>query len=93
MLQIRQGDVLLTPVARLPRRAVIAETPGIVIEGERTGHAHRLLGLVALLGAARYVRGGAPLTHEEHATVTTEPVWYLVTEQREWVGRSSRRYD
>ena len=95
--QIRQGDVLLTPVAELPTGATIRDNQGIRIEGERTGHAHQLVGTVAVAEDGReFVRGGNVLTHQEHEHVSTSPEWYEVTVQREHVTEARtdhRRYD
>ncbi len=86
--QVRQGDVLLSPVADLPPGAEIQGDHGIRIVGERTGHAHTLVGKVAVLAGRTYVRGGDVLTHQEHEHVTTAPTWYEVTRQREYVPAS-----
>jgi len=95
--QIRQGDVLLTPVAELPADAKVRDNQGIRIEGERTGHAHQLVGPVAVAEDGReFVRGGNVLTHQEHEHIATSPEWYEVTVQREHVPEArtdSRRFD
>ncbi len=86
--QVRQGDLLLSPVADLPPGAEIQEDHGIHIVGERTGHAHTLVGTVAVLAGRTYVRGGDVLTHQEHEHIATAPTWYEVTMQREYVPAS-----
>lgn len=93
--QIRQGDVLLIPVAELPEGAEIRGDQGIRIAGERTGHAHQLVGAVAMAGDREYVRGGNVLTHQEHEHVATAPTWYEVRVQREYESpaRNLRRRD
>ncbi len=79
---IRQGDVLLRRIKKLPADVVRDETPGDVIveHGEVTGHAHRI-GMNASMfrdaggGRGQYiVVGDAPaqMTHEEHSTATLE---------------------
>jgi hypothetical protein len=96
---IRQGDVLLIPVASLPDdAAVVPDRVGIEIAGERTGHVHRLIGTVAVLesqdGRREFVHGGNALTHEEHRHVVTDLVWYEVRRQREWSsGTTVGRWD
>lgn len=92
---IRQGDVLLMPVGEPPAEAVATDAVGIRIVGERAGHAHELLGTVRVHGERQYVRGGAVLTHPEHAHIQTDPVWYEVRQQREHVPLSAatRRWD
>lgn len=92
---IRQGDVLLIPTD-LPKSAAAADRIGISIAGERTGHAHRLVGAVAVAGEREFVRGGNLLTHEEHEHIATAPAqWYEVRVQREHVPamRPSARWD
>ena len=94
--QIRQGDVLLVPVGELPAGAERRGDQGIRIEGERTGHAHQLVGAVAVAEGREFVRGGNVLTHEEHEHVATAPTWYEVRIQREHVPesrRNQRRWD
>ena len=56
---------------------------GIRIEGERTGHAHQLVGAVAMLADREMIAGGNVLTHQEHEHVATVPQWYEVRVQRE----------
>lgn len=93
---IRQGDVLLLPVGRLPRAAEPQpDRVGIRIAGERTGHAHQLVGAVAVAGQREYIRGGNVLSHEEHGHVATAPQWYEVRVQREHVPAAppQRRWD
>jgi hypothetical protein len=89
---IRQGDVLLVPVGELPTGAQVQEgRVGIRIAGERTGHAHELIGSVAVDGDREYVLGGNTLTHQEHRHHVTEPVWYEVRLQREHVAQQQRQ--
>lgn len=82
---IRQGDVLLIPCSAPPESAIQPDRIGISIAGERTGHAHRLVGTVALVGRRELVRGGNVLSHEEHEHILTSPRWYEVRVQREHV--------
>ena len=79
---IRQGDVLLYPVAKLPRGAKQVEIKGDVIlaYGEVTGHAHRIKqdekpsARVFDLGAERYlhIAERVALEHEEHSAIFLE---------------------
>ncbi len=93
---IRQGDVLLIPVGQLPAGAErLPDRIGIRIEGERTGHAHQLVGHVAVADDGReFVRGGNVLTHPEHEAIATAPTWYEVRLQREYTptGLRGRRW-
>ena len=91
--QVRQGDVLLHPVADVPETArPLPRTAGRVVlaEGEVTGHAHAIRATGATLladGDDRYLRVAAPVTldHEEHAAIELVPGSYRVVIQREYV--------
>jgi hypothetical protein len=66
--QIRQGDVLLTPIPQPQRRKRAVDAngrplAGVRVEGERTGHAHELAGRVYEVGKKRVVFGA---THRDH---------------------------
>ncbi len=92
-LQVRQGDVLLVPVAAVPADAhPVRRMSGraVLAEGEATGHAHAIRSSAATLlvsGADRYLRVAAPVTldHEEHAAIDVVPGTYRVVIQREYV--------
>jgi hypothetical protein len=85
--------VLLMPVDKLPCDAVIqANRAGIRIAGERTGHAHQLVGDLAVAGDRHFVRGGNVLQHEEHEHIVTAPIWYEVRGQVEHVPESRPRH-
>jgi hypothetical protein len=99
--QYRQGDVLLRAIDRIPPGA--RRVPGkrrrvVVAEGELTGHAHAFAGDVKLFRDNRSRRsflripaGGAPLSHEEHATILVPQGRYEVLLQREYAPRAPRR--
>lgn len=94
--QIRQGDVLLVPVATAPPEGLIPRTQVILAEGEVTGHAHRVTGNAILdwvdSQGERFVRAlgndAAALSHEDHdpipAAVLAPGQTYRVMQQREW---------
>lgn len=91
--QIRQGDILLVPVADSPPAGLAAKPEVILALGEVTGHAHRLSGAVLEWerGGKRLVRAvGEPgtLRHEDHdpepAPVVVAEQTYCVVPQREW---------
>ena len=70
---------------------------GVLAEGERTGHAHRLEGDFThlVVNHEEYVKigdAGAQLTHEEHGTMTEllPGKWYQSTIQREFAGQRIR---
>jgi hypothetical protein len=93
----RQGDVLLTKVSELPKKAVEQKSEGRIVLawGEVTGHAHAIASDVATLyqlGPDRFVvaQPGAALTHEEHATINLTPGVYRVIQQREYVPGAFR---
>ncbi len=96
--QIRQGDVLLTRV-QPPRDLVRAldengkPLAGLLVEGERTGHAHRLPARVYDSGAGRvlFVERPTPLTHEEHAHIEVPAGWWQPVTQREYVPQQRPR--
>lgn len=79
MKTIRQGDVLLFPVAKLPKGAKEIAFKGDVVLafGEVTGHAHRIIqtekpsARVFDVGAERYIQIAerVALTHEEHSAI------------------------
>ena len=86
----RQGDVLLTLVAALPKGAkdVTPDKRIVLAHGEITGHAHAVKGKARMwdAGAERYLQvlEATALTHEEHAAIPLPPGIYKVTQQREY---------
>ena len=92
---IRQGDVLLVPIDRIPAgaRSIAREGARLILaEGEATGHAHAVLDPGAELLESdleeRFLRvleeGGVTVSHEEHAPVLVPPGDYEVRRQREY---------
>lgn len=98
---LRQGDVLLIPLDRVPEDVIVSEYgPRLVLaEGEATGHAHVALADEAELAEAPdgtlylFVGGekGAVLVHEEHDTIPLVPGSYEVRRQREYVPPAPAR--
>jgi hypothetical protein len=99
---IRQGDLLLVPVAELPEQARLLRRGRLVLaEGEATGHAHVVeddrasLHDLGWASGAEYlsVVGDAPvsLVHEEHDALSVSPGVYEVRRQREHAPRESFR--
>lgn len=99
---IRQGDVLLVSVDRIPDGATDVTPAGDVIlaYGEVTGHAHRITQTqdaprvrVWDAGAERFLQvvADATLTHEEHGAVTLERPFYVQIHQVEERGEEVRR--
>lgn len=93
-MQVRQGDVLLVPVAVLPTECKEITPAGDVVlkYGEVTGHAHRIAldapGKVRVWDshAERYLQvlERVTLHHEEHGAIDIAPGLYYVPEQVEW---------
>jgi hypothetical protein len=86
--QYRQGDVFILRIDRIPDEAQPQYSP-IIVRGETTGHAHRLVGgeilrvaLTNLLYLACTAQ--AQVVHEDHATITLPPGLYEVRRQREY---------
>ena len=102
----RQGDVLLTLVAALPKN-VTDVTPSdriVLAYGEVTGHAHAVADPITRErpnGKARFWDAGAErylqvlkhttLRHEEHAPLDLAPGFYKIGHQREYSAEEIRR--
>ena len=91
-VMVRQGDVLLRPIYRVPTHAIRETGTGRVVlaEGEATGHSHVLVGpdvhAFTVSNGDRMVvlSRVAELVHEEHATIEIAPGSYQVVIQREF---------
>lgn len=90
---LRQGDVLLIPVAKIPKKltAVSAEHGRLILaHGEITGHHHSVPATTATLnldeGGVMFltVEELTELSHQEHAPIALEPGSYKVVRQREY---------
>lgn len=98
--QIAQGDVLVTPVASLPKGAKNVPRDGsrvILAYGEVTGHAHALhekhVTLYQTEDDRRFLdirKAAATLVHEEHGSHVLAPGVYEVTTQREYAPDAIR---
>jgi hypothetical protein len=101
---IRQGDVLLIPVGRIPERCWPVSREGgrlVLAEGEATGHAHviddprAVEWRVSRWGGSRLVvvGDGGPvlLEHAEHDALQVPAGVYEVRVQREYTPRGQRR--
>lgn len=93
MIPFRHGDVLLTPIDKLPEGAVVTHNgQHILAYGEATGHAHRLTVTkpenmkVVKVGSDTYLclLEVGTLTHEEHKTLEIVPAIYKMTFEREY---------
>lgn len=87
----RQGDVLFVKVANLPPK-VIERKNTVLVDGEATGHAHRLtVGQIWQTregGLFLEARAGSKIVHEEHAPLKLEPGYWQVIRQREYSPQS-----
>jgi hypothetical protein len=99
---VRQGDIMLVPVDKLPKglTEVPRENGRIVLaEGEATGHAHVLEGEATFLAAdleeleGRFlaVEEDSKLVHDEHGPIGIAPGNYEVRRQREYAPEAPRR--
>lgn len=99
----RQGDVLLIKTDKIPHGSSISKKKSnIVVEGEATGHAHRLInGLIYEKPKSMFDDSNEPtmwihaqkntrLVHEEHGPIEIEVGFYIVIRQREYDGEESR---
>lgn len=102
MHTIRQGDVLLLPVADLPQELVeVPRDAGrlVLAYGEATGHAHVVdappdeAQLLRTADDARFLRimSAAFLVHEEHAAIELAPGTYRQVPQEEWADSMEPR--
>lgn len=89
----RQGDVLFVKVAELPS-GVVERKNDVLVEGEATGHAHRLTegqiwqtreGVLFLSAVV-----GSKIVHEEHTPIELEPGYWQVIRQREYSPEAIR---
>lgn len=87
----RQGDVLIRRIDGLPKQTAVKRANGHILEGEATGHIHRLEQLkdseVLEIENGLYLRvgdEGVRIIHEEHAPICLPPGDYEVVRQREY---------
>jgi hypothetical protein len=86
----RQGDVFIAPVRSIPKKAA-RQPGGVLVEGELTGHSHRLESLedgelfqhngTLFL---RVVAESARIIHQEHGPITLKRGRYRIWGQREY---------
>ena len=89
----RQGDVLLIKVKELPPKKKRRKSKtDVVVRGEATGHAHRIVnGTIyrrweRFSRPARFIKAnvGAKLVHEEHGEIELPEGIYQIVRQREY---------
>jgi hypothetical protein len=95
---VRQGDVLLVPVAELPDGQTIEPDGGrlVLARGEATGHHHSVAVEDGELidtaeGVFLRIMAPTPLEHQEHGAITLEPGLYRVLRQREYMPGAVER--
>lgn len=88
----RQGDVLFKEISSIPNGDWKKRKTGHILEGEATGHIHRVADLEAGevlecgegLCLTVTAEGGVAIVHEEHDTLTLPAGHYEVVRQREY---------
>jgi hypothetical protein len=93
----RQGDVFIAPIRSVPADAK-RRPGGVLVEGELTGHSHRVADLRT---AELFEAGGelflqvradaATIVHQEHGPITLLRGTYRVWGQREYSPEAIRR--
>ena len=92
MNYFRQGDLSFTPIKKLPENLKIVLS-SILALGENTGHKHQLLERVEQQfqvledeKGIKYLSINQPtdLVHEEHKTITIQPGFYWMQNEREY---------
>jgi hypothetical protein len=87
----RQGDLLIVRVDEIPNKDLLyKKKDGVLLEGETTGHAHRVKGGIALesfyeeYGMYVDVPLRGEVVHEEHGKIELEPGKYKIIRQTEY---------
>jgi len=90
MKMYRQGDLLFKEVKAIPEGGKVRKS-GHILEGEATGHIHRLAELeqaeVLEVGDGLFVsvgENGVSIVHEDHKTIELPPGNFEVIRQREY---------
>jgi hypothetical protein len=98
MKMYRQGDLLFKSIASIPKGNAKKRPTGHILEGEVTGHIHRIADLDAAevleCGDGLYLsvtaEGGVSIVHEDHKTVELPAGKYEVVRQREYSPEAIR---
>lgn len=93
----RQGDVLIRRIDGLPKQKAVKRASGMILEGEATGHVHRIADLtraeILEIGDGIYLcvgKEGVRIVHEEHAALVLPAGNYVVVRQREYFPEEIR---
>lgn len=93
-LHYRQGDLLFLKQDARPVVALSARQGDVIVAGEATGHAHRLLAgtILEAPDGTLYLDVPQPtrVVHEEHGPITLEAGLWLVIRQREYQPQANR---
>jgi hypothetical protein len=94
----RQGDVFIESVTRVPATATHV-SHGVLVEGEATGHSHRLedLSTAEVFQKdddlfVRVLAHSARIVHEEHNPIALPRGIYRVWKQREYTPETAPRF-
>lgn len=94
MNQYRQGDLLIREVAELPQN-LLEVTSGVILEGEVTGHKHRITKGKLFLDKNGAMFLAIPkfgvVVHEEHNPIKLGKGFYAVIRQREYTSENMTR--
>lgn len=92
--QFRQGDLLFVRQEVRPEAPLTTRQSNVIVEGETTGHAHRLTrgSILEAPDGALYldVTQTTQVLHEEHGPITLDPGLWLVMRQREYSPEAIR---
>jgi len=102
-VQYRQGDVLILKADEIPKGAKHKKSD-IIVEGEATGHAHRIKNGQILISKEKdleypfnehetmWIKAfkNAQVVHEEHGLINLEVGFYMIVRQREWDDEKER---
>ena len=90
-----QGDILFVRVGGVVPEGARIRPDGIVVRGETTGHAHRVVGDATVFEVADRllieVTGTAEVVHEDHPVVALDPGMWQVTRQHTYEAGDIRR--
>lgn len=100
MKAYRHGDLIIIPVDTIPKN-LPKKTDTVLLEGEATGHFHRLNGGTVYTESPTIenhfslgyfeVEKDTNLIHEEHSTIVLKPGKYHFYSQREYDPQESER--
>jgi hypothetical protein len=97
----RQGDLLFKQIEKFPfgKEDAVKRENGHILEGETTGHIHKIADLEAAevleVGESMYLNvtaeGGVSIVHEDHKEVVLPEGNYEIVRQREYDPEKNRQ--